>query len=672
MRHATPVASAGACSEAASLANRDAAASQRVTQLAVSPQPDDPDTQPDTLDHICDVASHTASAHPLPAHYSEETSADSHVDTEPSPTAPACWHLPICLLEFQRQDSFHILRVEKGDNLLKVLHTAGVVLAHDGPETELFVPDPQPQAQWLTVVRAPRWWRHQGLHAVLVAARGMPEPSHVALYHFGVTIPSLLPPVDEPSRRHVDVYNTGREVQDSEDVAAGTMFLFQDRGSAMPVLPSVDEIIADHTLDCAAEQMPRPAPIPNTQYLLLGEEFQQSVLELAYGSVTRQVADAVGITAIDTTVWFQRGPSGIFGPISVRGVMVEKCIAYRCCETVPVGVVLFIDPRHLGKPVCSRLFATSIFRAYDFLDAVDVCIPDRYEVRFSGGDPVAGDPMVLKFTHCASVNLWVVDTAPGVPLPSPTESDHLTDDADDSPEGGGPSSPPPSDFGDVGSGRSDAASRERSRSPAPRNCCPNLHTAEHAKWATGSTSPQLPRIPTPCRSLRGPLACLAGPEVGDAPVLSEVQVGSARPQDFNRIGAARLAQAECNSMACAFMSVCGASYMWKRDFPQDASLHCHSADTSVPVPQRAHSHAASHRAYAGDTEVPALPDAKGTGCGHSTGSKDVPCQAQTPAALTVLNAAPKDGWRDFLDGVSKFLHDNVQDMYCDSCARQSL
>ena len=152
--------------------------------------------------------------------------------------------------------------------------------------------------------------------------------------------------------------------------------------------------------------------------MLLGEGFQQTVLTLDYGSVTEQVARATGHSSVDLAVWFQKGASGVFGTMSVQGTHVQKCLGYRVRRNgqAPEGHMFFIDARACGKPICARIFETSIFRVEDFLDELGVLLPARYEARFSGGEPVGGDPLVLKFLPCTSVLIWIVYLPPDLPI----------------------------------------------------------------------------------------------------------------------------------------------------------------------------------------------------------------------------------------------------------------
>ena len=111
----------------------------------------------------------------------------------------------------------------------------------------------------------------------------------------------------------------------------------------------------------------------------------------------------------------------------------KKCIGFRqrsLCTYVGHNLI-FIDPRALGKPVCCRLFAQSLFRAEDFLGAIDVRLPAGFKVQFTGGTPVADDPLHQRCGHCSSVVLWVVGDFGSPDSPCIGAPDGADDDASD-------------------------------------------------------------------------------------------------------------------------------------------------------------------------------------------------------------------------------------------------
>ena len=99
-------------------------------------------------------------------------------------------------------------------------------------------------------------------------------------------------------------------------------------GAPQPNLPSVAQIISDQSLDWQDDQLPQPATSP-LRVVALGPDFQQAIIDLQYGPATPQVAAVTGHAAASLQIEMQKGPSGAFGDISVRGRTARKCVAFR-------------------------------------------------------------------------------------------------------------------------------------------------------------------------------------------------------------------------------------------------------------------------------------------------------------------------------------------------------
>ena len=330
----------------------------------------------------------------------EESEAES--EATGSPHDQDKWRLPIRVLSFQRQDSFRTLEVSTSDDLGEVRRRILSLVQPPGQQCDLLVPSRQPCSSWLTVLLVPSWWEDQGV-----------ERDFVSVCRARATVASLLPNV-EPGRTHaVDVYCDDDEEAGDVGWTSGSLLYLTPTGSARPHLPSAAQILRDSTVDCDDGQLPVPEALPATRYLLLGEGFTQSVATLLYGSVTQQVANAVGSSAPDTYVWFQKGGREVFTKMCVQGIGVDKCLGYRIRSNEPGQPhhMIFIDARALGVPVCCRLFDQAVFRVEDFLDAIPASVPEGCEAHFSGGEAVANDPLVRKFPHCTSVTIWVSPSA---------------------------------------------------------------------------------------------------------------------------------------------------------------------------------------------------------------------------------------------------------------------
>ena len=123
-----------------------------------------------------------------------------------------------------------------------------------------------------------------------------------------------------------------------------------------------------------------------------------------------------------------------FGCVCVEGKNVDKILGFRPFRAAPDGPrhMVFIDARAFGKPICCRLFSQTVFRAEDFLYALDIELSARFTVRFTGSDaaPVADDPFVWLVKHCSSVTLQVAHVAPAS-SPSTDGMESEASDADD-------------------------------------------------------------------------------------------------------------------------------------------------------------------------------------------------------------------------------------------------
>ena len=287
------------------------------------------------------------------------------------------FRLPVRLINFQRADSYHSLCTAVGESLEDFLTRARILLHDEEEPHELLVPDPQPTADFLTVLSAPVWWQRKGLNLVLVAGGHEADADYAVISRHGVTFPQLLPPPRDGSERRVDLYNTGPVVTASGDIQPGTMLFMQRVGASPPVLPAVSHLFASPALDGRESQLPRPQQPAPMGYLLLDSVYGQHPISLNYGPVVPQIASVVQHAPSEIMVWFQNGPSGIFGPISAYGTVVNRCLAFRHRDVLDTGhgPMLFIDARCLGKPICSRIMRSYPLRVEDFLEALDFSLP---------------------------------------------------------------------------------------------------------------------------------------------------------------------------------------------------------------------------------------------------------------------------------------------------------
>ena len=421
------------------------------------------------------------------------------------------WRLPLRLLYFQRPDTFCTIFVAEGECLSDIMTRACILLDPPGDPHDLFVPDPQPAAAWLTVLVVPAWWRRRGSNAVLISSADADEHDHLAICSHGITIPDILPPADSAATRRVDVYNTGGFVADAADIAPGSMLFLQSVGAPLPTLPSVRQIVSDTSLDCRDDQLPQPEVPPPLRVLALGPDCRQVIIDLTYGRIAPQVATAIGSNPASLQIWVQKGPSGMFGDIAVCGRAVRKCAAFRFRAHLPDDrrLMIFVDARRVGKPICSFLSPMTLLRVEDVLEALELAMPRGFTAYFSGGHPVGGDPMVLRVENCDSLTVWFENPNPQV-LPSTSEEDELDSDGEAGPHDGANR---PARFGPVA-----RLIRRLVRSKAPPLALTRVHAVRGEEAALGLGSAMHAQTAltarvllfcVPCRPLAGPTECLA-------------------------------------------------------------------------------------------------------------------------------------------------------------------
>ena len=175
--------------------------------------------------------------------------------------------------------------------------------------------------------------------------------------------------------------------------------------------------------------------------LLLGPGSDQAVKRLQAGPLRPQLADITGIEANRLVLWVQRD---LFHEVEVQGCKTHRCIGYRSQNALAShdNLVVFIDARALGVPICCRvlprdrcsgtLVCRALMRVEDFLLLLDATVPPGHFADFAGGEVDPADSTAMHFRHCGSVVIWVAkrfyrDTAGHLSYGPPLEDDADTD-----------------------------------------------------------------------------------------------------------------------------------------------------------------------------------------------------------------------------------------------------
>ena len=248
---------------------------------------------------------------------------------------------------------------------------------------------------------------------------------YVVVYRHGVTVPDVR--VSPQERVHVVSPST---IADGE-LPAGAMLCTLPSNSPLPALPAVAQLLANSALDCHEDQLPQQVEAPSAAYLLLGKGSMQRVITLSFGAARTQIAALLAVDEFTLRVWFQDDSLELFGHVALYGDVVRRCVAVRTLDEAPLrqpAQMLFVDARSLGLPICSSLVDRGIFRVEDLLQDLDFRVPRGYEPRFTGGIPIAGDPLVRRFVNRGSVVIWLVALSPHCPLSADDSGDSSDDD----------------------------------------------------------------------------------------------------------------------------------------------------------------------------------------------------------------------------------------------------
>ena len=241
------------------------------------------------------------------------------VEFSARPDSAVSWQVPVRVFRFQRQAVYHSLEISIDESKRSFLQRLERQVVADDNLCEMYVPDPQPRKRYLSVLVAPKWWRHRGRHVVLVACGDSEEDDFSAVVWRGVTVPDVLPPLSMGPPPRLSLFCSEGEVGQNDEVRAGMLMFLQTAGRHPPSLPAVDAILDDPGLHVPADPLPDEAAICDMRYVLLGLEDSQFVIDLQYGPVSPQIASMVGIDRQDLVFWFQTGTVGSFDTISVGG-----------------------------------------------------------------------------------------------------------------------------------------------------------------------------------------------------------------------------------------------------------------------------------------------------------------------------------------------------------------
>ena len=345
----------------------------------------------------------------------EESAASDQVVEEQEESSPAdgprqddTWRLPVRVLNYQRMQVYDNLLVSPHEELVEVIARAEVFFKPQGDFFDLVAPLHQPSGDCLTLMCFPRWWRHHGIRAFIIADGDRPRDPFIELIRPGDTLGDVLPLRGQPSAGTVDTFLAGDPDPDEasdQNLPGQEGLLFVQRGGLpTPSFATADEILADRSLDTPDDRTPVSEGAPGTRYLLLGSGFDQTVLDVGPGPLSPQVAEAAGIPQEFVTCWVQQG---LFEVAAVQGRPIHRAIGVRDGRiTRPCPCAVFIDARTLGRPLCCRALPSSEVSVDYLLQSIEVQLPPELKPEIVGGDIVWGQPELRRFRHCSTIILW--------------------------------------------------------------------------------------------------------------------------------------------------------------------------------------------------------------------------------------------------------------------------
>ena len=206
----------------------------------------------------------------------------------------ALWRLPVRVLNFQRLPVYDILFVSPSDSLDEVIRRAEPSLKPAGDFFELVAPHYQPSADCLTLLCFPAWWGGHGIQAFVVSESSRPGDPFLQVRHPDDELSDMLPAPGSNSPGSVDTYIAGdvdASVEEGQDLPGrNSLFFVQDSGLPAPSFITALEVIRDRMLDTPVDQLPRVIDPHPTQYLLLGDGFDQMFVNLHTDFLPLQLA----------------------------------------------------------------------------------------------------------------------------------------------------------------------------------------------------------------------------------------------------------------------------------------------------------------------------------------------------------------------------------------------
>ena len=326
-----------------------------------------------------------------------------HADDEESSTTERAGEWPIlaCVFRYQTTPLYLAMWVSGSETVYDLQERAFDILQPGGFPAEVVLVDPSPVDSAISFVVVPTWWRE--IQQTLCVVRWPPESAppfaevmfpescladlvrdlpaeaglrldfHVSGLHAPRLPAALHLPFRPPNGTLVEVYPEGRD----RDGLLTTQMFVSEASNALATEGS----------------LPTTTPHPDT-WLVLGPHSEQVVLHRNEEPAHLQVATTMSIQPPDLILVHCQSP---FDEVAVNGTSVSHIVSARTVRLLGQshrGSLIFVDPREIGLPVCTRVLFKQEATPRDVL-AVDAaaarfwpgCLSQRIGSCFPGAGP---------------------------------------------------------------------------------------------------------------------------------------------------------------------------------------------------------------------------------------------------------------------------------------------
>ena len=340
--------------------------------------------------------------------------ADFQTEVDPE-LLPAAVQVPVMLLQFQRQERYASFQVMSGSTSEELIdQVTSATLADSG---HFHVIEAHPQPDWDVVVLAviPRWWRSSDMVPVVVDASDVRRGAGLVCIPKQCSFAELREAlfVFWPGDAEV-VYENRTEPLRATDLffpTEGSLFRVIPAGHDVPYVHILDQALID--LDWVRDVAHEGLPEVNTgigRTLVLCPEYSfvlSSGAALTFPQLHRQVAVCLSTPPPAVHLFL---PNDQIEAMAYNGRGVASVIAADVDTAFLAGpnhCGLFIDSRDVGIEVSFRFFSTRVLGVDDFVEALDLSVPDGFVAGVDGYAHRAGQQNKFFFHPCAVVTIWL-------------------------------------------------------------------------------------------------------------------------------------------------------------------------------------------------------------------------------------------------------------------------